>query len=288
MFKLFNFDGDSLDFSILAALKKGSFKTFSVLFLLAGLLVGMAADINAQRRTEVIKSKAQVLSEKTQVDSPSSTVDPPIVIEGNVKCSDLNASTNPRLQHITTNDEFKLNFADPNGTFAFDHDPSRSVTISSASHVMPNNEAIVFSWTSQIAITALIVKVGSVSYIYPYDPFAFGDSNLNTHDHQGISHISFCYGDTLSPSAADSNVQGRVVSAGGNGIGGARLTITNAATLEVTTALTNPFGFYTFEGLESGSIYFISVNHRRFTFNENTKLLTVNDSLSGVNFISNQ
>jgi hypothetical protein len=83
-------------------------------------------------------------------------------------------------------------------------------------------------------------------------------------------------------------VQGRVISAGGNGIGDARLMITNAATLEVTTALTNPYGFYTFEGLEAGSIYFISVQHRRFTFGENTKLLTVNDSLSDVNFVANQ
>ncbi len=91
----------------------------------------------------------------------------------------------------------------------------------------------------------------------------------------------------LGPSAAESSIVGRVQTTGGIGISGARLALTNATTGETRSAITNSFGLYTFEGLETGSFYVMSVSHKRYRFADAQRAFTLNDNISGFDFIAN-
>lgn len=90
----------------------------------------------------------------------------------------------------------------------------------------------------------------------------------------------------LAPSAANGTIAGRVVTAGGRGIGMTRVTISGGALAAPVTALTNAFGYYTVSGLESGMAYTVSVSAKGATFNEPTRIVTVQDELAGVDFVS--
>ena len=209
----------------------------------------------------------------------------------NVSCAYLNASTDPRFAHITVDNELKLDFGDPNGTFTFTSGggvalsgpayPGKTVTISSGS-------ATVSSWSSQVQITAVNVKVGNTSYVYPYSPARTGDANLATGDHRGISHVTFCYGNSSpgGPTAAEASISGRVVDASGMGVARAQVVLINGSTGESKITLTSPFGYYTIGGLDINELYVLNVSHRRLAFSETQRVINLDDNLSDVNFIA--
>jgi hypothetical protein len=80
----------------------------------------------------------------------------------------------------------------PSGTYTFP-DTTETVTIDS--------DGTYFDWSSTIGIDAVIVKGGSNSNVYIYDPptESYGDSDLsspinpNNGNPYGLSHIEFCY-----------------------------------------------------------------------------------------------
>lgn len=88
----------------------------------------------------------------------------------------------------------------------------------------------------------------------------------------------------LGPSAAKVPISGRVMTASGIGVSRAVLTLFNAGTGEVTTAITNPFGYYRMEA-EVGSFFTLTVTHKRYTFADNDRAFTLEDELSGADFI---
>jgi len=90
----------------------------------------------------------------------------------------------------------------------------------------------------------------------------------------------------LQPSAAPATISGRAVDSFGTGIGGARITVTDAQTGEVQSAVTNAFGYYNVIA-EVGNFYVISISHRRYTFADNTRTLSLNDNIAGVDFVAN-
>lgn len=227
------------------------------------------------------------------VASPSASV-APIVFDGqNIDCADLNArhangTGDIRFSHIISDYELKLNFGDPNGTFPFTtgggrvvvgpQDATKSVTISSGS-------ATVFSWSSQLPITAINVKVGNTSYIYPYKPFKFTDTDLATGDNRGISHVTFCFGDPANPTAGDGAISGRVVDENGRGISKAQLVLINGTTGEARITLTSPFGYYMIGELDVNELYVLNVSHKTFNFEEHQRTISLSDSLTDVNFV---
>jgi hypothetical protein len=89
----------------------------------------------------------------------------------------------------------------------------------------------------------------------------------------------------FAPTAANAAISGRTVDSFGNGIGGTRVTLTNAATGESIIALTNPFGYYTMEAAV-GNFYIISVSNKRYTFSDNTRTFSLNEELTGVDFVA--
>lgn len=86
----------------------------------------------------------------------------------------------------------------------------------------------------------------------------------------------------LAPTAAEVSVSGRVESADGTGIGKASVVITNSATGERQTAITNPFGYFVFESVESGTAYIIEVSARNHIFNP--QIINVTEAVEGLIF----
>ncbi|HEV7699762.1 MAG TPA: carboxypeptidase regulatory-like domain-containing protein [Pyrinomonadaceae bacterium] len=84
-----------------------------------------------------------------------------------------------------------------------------------------------------------------------------------------------------APTAASVGVAGRVVTSSGAGLNNARVTLTDMSG-GTRTAVTNAFGYFRFDAVESGSAYVIGVTAKRYTFA--SQLLTVQDEVSDLVF----
>jgi hypothetical protein len=87
--------------------------------------------------------------------------------------------------------------------------------------------------------------------------------------------------------AAPSSISGRVLSSFGAGIGGVRVSVFSPATGTTLTRTTNQFGYYTFNDLETGEFYMVTVSSKRYTFSDNTRSFTLNDSIGDLDFTAN-
>lgn len=85
------------------------------------------------------------------------------------------------------------------------------------------------------------------------------------------------FGISLAPSAANVIVSGRVMSAEGRPIMGVYLVLTDSVG-NARTSISSPFGYFSFEDVEAGQIYFLTPSHRRYQFD--TQVLTVDDTVS--------
>ena len=61
----------------------------------------------------------------------------------------------------------------------------------------------------------------------------------------------------------------------------------DAQTGELSSAITNPFGYYTVVGTEVGNFYVMTIAHRRYTFADDTRSFSLHDNLVGVDFVAN-
>ncbi|MBP6002820.1 MAG: carboxypeptidase regulatory-like domain-containing protein [Pyrinomonadaceae bacterium] len=90
----------------------------------------------------------------------------------------------------------------------------------------------------------------------------------------------------LVPSAAPVSINGRVSTSEGNGIRGAVITVTNVGTGETRIAITGAFGYYGLEDLEAGSSYVVSIASKRYNFPMSSVVLTLDDNVSGLDFVA--
>jgi MSHA biogenesis protein MshQ len=90
-------------------------------------------------------------------------------------------------------------------------------------------------------------------------------------------------GEPLAPTAANVEVAGRVLTADGRGVFGARVQMTDSSG-NIRTALTSSLGYYRFDNVPSGQDYVIQVAHKRYVFAP--RLVSVSDSLGDVDFIA--
>lgn len=88
-----------------------------------------------------------------------------------------------------------------------------------------------------------------------------------------------------APTAADSSVDGQVRTSNGMGIANALVTITNAATGEARSVRTNSSGFFFIDELETGELYTLTVQHKRYRFDEGSITFTLTESINGLAFI---
>ncbi|HMQ04092.1 MAG TPA: carboxypeptidase-like regulatory domain-containing protein [Pyrinomonadaceae bacterium] len=236
------------------------------------------------------------------VSAPNAAVTPVRFLgpgnSGNPSCAALNSlhdgsTGDANFSHIKSNNELKLDFSDPNGTFTYTsgsglmmvgpQDASQYVTISSGS-------SKIGSWSSTRQVTAVIMKLGPNAYVYPYKPFSHGDTDLDPSQvypsaTQGLSHVTFCFGDPSNPTSADGSINGRVIDASGLGISKAQIILINGSTGEARITMTSPFGYYSFDGLDVGELYVMNVSHKRFAFSEKQRIISLMDNLTGIDFV---
>jgi hypothetical protein len=86
--------------------------------------------------------------------------------------------------------------------------------------------------------------------------------------------------------AAPVSIGGQVVTADGRGIKDAILTLTNASSGEVTYARSNPFGYYRFDGLDTGQLYMIYIRSKTYVFDPDTRMVDPVSDLTDIDFIA--
>lgn len=86
--------------------------------------------------------------------------------------------------------------------------------------------------------------------------------------------------------AADATIGGRVVTANGRGISGARVVLTGGDLTEPIFALTNAFGYFNFTDIESGRTYVVTVNSKRYRFTNPSRTVDLSDSAFDVDFVA--
>lgn len=89
----------------------------------------------------------------------------------------------------------------------------------------------------------------------------------------------------LTPTAATVKISGRVKAANGNGIRNAVL-ILNDSNGAIQTARTASFGYFQFDDVRVGETYILSIASKRFTFSNSTRVLSVFEELTDIDFIS--
>ncbi|CAN5328199.1 hypothetical protein BH20ACI2_BH20ACI2_14790 [soil metagenome] len=86
----------------------------------------------------------------------------------------------------------------------------------------------------------------------------------------------------LSSTAADGVVSGRVITANGGGLRGARVTMVDSRGT-AKAVMTSSLGYYRFDEVETGETYIIGVSSRRYRFSP--RVVQVFDSLTEVDFV---
>jgi len=141
----------------------------------------------------------------------------------------------------------------------------------------------VTSFSTPKNITAVILKDALKTYVFVYDVpgihYTNDGGNISTNG-SAITSVSFCFDQPLNTTAADATISGRVLTKSGRAVGGARITVTNAATGKLFTAFTNPFGYYTIEGLEAGGLYIAHVAKKGVKFEEDSRAISLTDNLA--------
>ncbi len=88
----------------------------------------------------------------------------------------------------------------------------------------------------------------------------------------------------LLTTAAPVTISGQAVADSGRGISGARITLVDPSG-KTRTATTNHLGYYSFTDLEAGETVILRIAHKRYRFEQATRVHTPTDDLSGVNFV---
>lgn len=244
-------------------------------------------------------------STATKTVSGSENLAPtPLFLSGNPTCKDVNGLDQPggpfdsRVSHIVDDFELKIDEASPNYSnvpFNSGSNPSRTLgggaTPDLTRTVSMTTTGNLFNWSSTKQITAVIVKGGpNGGNVYPYRPFSFGGVNgggtgLTTPGGFGVSHVVFCFGIQLVPSAALATISGRVTDANGNPVRGAAIELWNVTTGTYTLAMTGSFGYYTLTDVPVADFYVLTATHGRMSFADNTRSFTLEDDLEGVDFV---
>jgi hypothetical protein len=91
----------------------------------------------------------------------------------------------------------------------------------------------------------------------------------------------------FNPTAANNlSLAGRVVTAAGQGIRNASVTLSDSSPAQPMAVQTNSFGYFSFESLQAGRSYIVTVNAKRYTFNVPSRAVNLADNLSDFDFVA--
>ncbi len=98
------------------------------------------------------------------------------------------------------------------------------------------------------------------------------------------ARIDAIYGTACATTAANVSLAGRIVTANGNGVNGATVTVVDDTGF-ARTVRTGSFGYYRFDDLTAGRTYIVNVTGR-YTFAP--RVVQLIDSLYDIDFVANQ
>ncbi len=87
--------------------------------------------------------------------------------------------------------------------------------------------------------------------------------------------------------AVNAGISGRITTASGRGIRNVSVQISGGNLSEPKFARTNAFGYYRFQNLQVGQNYVVGVAAKRYSFANSTRVITLNEDLTGEDFVSN-
>lgn len=87
------------------------------------------------------------------------------------------------------------------------------------------------------------------------------------------------------PTAADATISGSVIDNQGRGLRNVVIVLQNAAGGEPRFAITNAFGYFTFEEVPVGGFYMITVQSKRYTFEGLPYVFTLGEDLTATAFV---
>jgi uncharacterized delta-60 repeat protein len=90
-----------------------------------------------------------------------------------------------------------------------------------------------------------------------------------------------------TPIAANAGISGRITTASGRGIQNVSVQISGGNLAETRYVKTNAFGYYRFQDLQVGQNYVVGVSAKRYSFANPTRVITLNENLTGEDFVSN-
>lgn len=134
-------------------------------------------------------------------------------------------------------------------------------------------------------------KIGGVSGIYVVATDGSGTVSFAPVSSDLIgsgSNVDFIGGiaPDFTPTAANVSINGRVMTANGQGISNVQISLRNESG-EVRSVSANSFGYYNFEEVAAGETYVLTIRAKRYSFNPATRVISILDNISDVNFIAN-
>jgi hypothetical protein len=110
------------------------------------------------------------------------------------------------------------------------------------------------------------------------------DTTANTATAAGVSQFSdWTLVAAAAPTAAAASISGRVFSAQGRALSGAKVVLTDLSG-NTRLARTNPFGYFQLLDIPSGSNYLVTIEHKQHRFM--TEVINVGDDLTGLRFVA--
>lgn len=94
------------------------------------------------------------------------------------------------------------------------------------------------------------------------------------------------HGYAMVPGAANVSVGGRILTASNGGIRNAIVTISGGNLPGPLTTTTGTFGYFNFEGLQAGQTYTVTVNARRFSFSQSSRVVTPQNNVTDLDFVA--
>lgn len=88
----------------------------------------------------------------------------------------------------------------------------------------------------------------------------------------------------LAPTAAGANISGRVVSIKGSGLSNIYVTLVGGFLTAPRIVRTNNFGYFSFEDVEVGQTYVLTVNSKKYGFAQNSQVISLSDNVSNLIF----
>lgn len=187
---------------------------------------------------------------------------------------------------LTASEPFRRHFG-----YSLGDNPNLFITFPSSSGTSFSGWSL--SWTSPLDVDRLVSLIavrGNASIltnVYSYPNLSVGDTGTFTAPGGGvIDQVNICFEPFTGPSSAPVAISGRALTAEGTGIAGTRITVVDLGSGESHSAITNPFGYYTIEGLVAESTYMVSASHKRHSFVNNQRTITISEDLAGVDFVA--